>query len=286
MNKPAQPPKSEGGFRVTSRLMKGRMAWAWFFALMAGASGAGDYSRAQGIQEMEVPARLSGSSVMAESLATGTASITGTAIDGVTNLPVPGAIVSLGRSGTGANLRSVVCDSHGRFVLTELPDSPSYTLVARRSGYSESYYSKEEPELGISPRPAEVALSASQWRQGLEIRMWRLGEISGHVFDEAGEPLVGVAVRAFGSTTVNSKTFLAGSSIATTDDRGVFRLVDLRPGSYKVAILNSQATVPDAVPESPQRRAIGALFSGGLRNFAVRLSADLRWLSNPASVWR
>jgi hypothetical protein len=193
----------------------------------------------------------------------GSSSLTGVVVDAQTGVPVEAAVVSLGRTGIQGSVMTAVADSQGRFVFVELPTGTSYTLMASRYDYRESAYAGNRDGDGPPRRPVEIALADKEWRQGVKIQMWRLAEISGVVADEFGEPLVGVTVRAFTRTAVHSKTYLAGSPLAVTDDRGVYRLPSLRPGSYLVGVIGSQATVPSSIPEVPQRGAIGELMSGG-----------------------
>ena len=254
------------GATILNRTMHWALSWAQrampILALVAMAGVASPVDRARA-QAVEVSARPESGVVMGGPLGEGMSALTGVVLDTATGLPVPGALVSLGRLGDQPHLKGAVCDSRGRFVFVELPAGTTYTLVARGNGYAESPYSTVGGRDGPARRPTEISLAANEWRQGVEMRLWRLGEISGSVLDEVGEPLVGVAVRAFTETTLHAKSYLAGSSVATTDDRGRYRLTELRPGSYLVAIISSQATVPDATPEVPQRRAIGALVTGG-----------------------
>lgn len=194
---------------------------------------------------------------------TGSSSLTGVVVDAQTGAPVEAAVVSLGRSGTQGSFMTAVADSQGRFVFVELPAGTAYTLIASRHDYSESAYAGNRDGDTPPRRPIEIPLADKEWRQGVKIQLWRLAEISGVVADEFGEPLVGVAVRAFTRTVVHSKGYLAGSPLAVTDDRGVYRLPNLRPGSYLVGVVGSQSTVPDSIPEVPQRRAVGELMTGG-----------------------
>ena len=80
---------------------------------------------------------------------------------------------------------------------------------------------------------------------------------------ERGEPVVGVAVRGFSSVLVAGHSQFVGSDVATTDDRGEYRLANLTPGKYAVSVLSVQQTVLDTTPEAAQRRAIGELSRGG-----------------------
>jgi hypothetical protein len=66
------------------------------------------------------------------------------------------------------------------------------------------------------------------------------------VLDEAGEPVVGVEVRALRRTFVSGRPRLASAAAATgtTDDRGVYRLTTLTPGDYVVVVPSTQTTFP------------------------------------------
>jgi hypothetical protein len=77
--------------------------------------------------------------------------------------------------------------------------------------------------------------------------MWRHGAITGRVFDDRGEPAVSVEVRAIRVATAGSRRrYTAGGLRGTTDDRGVYRLSNLVPGSYAVVAPATVATVPDS----------------------------------------
>ena len=79
------------------------------------------------------------------------------------------------------------------------------------------------------------------------IRLWKGGAITGRVLDEAGEPLVDVAVAAVRRS--GDGRLLTGPT-ARTDDRGVYRLATLTPGSYLVVVPQTQlldAVVHDRV---------------------------------------
>src|ERR671939_1483830 len=57
---------------------------------------------------------------------------------------------------------------------------------------------------------------------------WAQSSITGVVKDTSGAVLPGVTVEA------SSPALIAGSSTAVTDDQGLYRIVDLRPGPYTV----------------------------------------------------
>src|SRR5439155_18345099 len=108
-------------------------------------------------------------------------------------------------------------------------------------------------EIRTSDDIVTVTVAADQWVSDLEIRLWRLGSITGRVLDERGEPAVGVAVRAFSTAWVAGHTQLVGTDVVTTDDRGEYRLANLMPGKYAVSVLSVQSTVLDSTAEAEQK---------------------------------
>jgi hypothetical protein len=197
--------------------------------------------------------------------ATSTGAISGVVIDAVTRRPVPGATVSLNRWLGGASGQRVATDSRGRFVFRNLPAADNYYLEASRFGYSPTRYGWTAPNGPLTVRGLKlVPLKDGEWIDAIEIPLWRLGSISGRVVDERGEPLVGIAVRAFTVARIAGHDQLVAGVIGVTDDRGVYRLPQLEPGRYAVAVLSVASTVPSTLGEIRQVRAVGELETGGV----------------------
>ena len=76
--------------------------------------------------------------------------------------------------------------------------------------------------------------------------MWKQAAITGTVVDEAGEPVVGVHIRAFRRRSIAGRFEISGASLAETDDRGAYRLSGLWPGEYLVMAGARQIAVPPA----------------------------------------
>lgn len=192
--------------------------------------------------------------------------ISGIVVDAVTGQPVAGATVSLGRlDATGAGGSRRVTDSRGRFVFTSLEAADAYYLGARRFGYAYTRYGWTAPNQSLATRDIKrVTLAPGQWVSDITIPLWRLASLSGRVVDERGEPLVGVAVRPYSHRQIAGATQLVAGPIATTDDRGVYRIANLDPGVYRVAVLSVQSTVLATTADAPQTLAIGQLATGGI----------------------
>ena len=82
-------------------------------------------------------------------------------------------------------------------------------------------------------------------------RLARRRRAPGLMAYEAGEPVVGVDVRAlrrsFGGGQLKFIPINTSISSARTDDRGAFRIATIRPGDYVVAVASSQTTMPATV---------------------------------------
>ena len=133
--------------------------------------------------------------------------VVGQVIDAGTGTPVSGALVevrmqaslSLPASPFSQSAASnqltrtprVLTASDGRFVFRRLPKG-SFMLTAMKPGYSEWCLWRRRPG-GDSQT---LVLFDGQKIGGLRIFLWRHSAISGVVVDEAGEPVVGIQMRA------------------------------------------------------------------------------------------
>jgi protocatechuate 3,4-dioxygenase beta subunit len=155
--------------------------------------------------------------------------ITGQVVDAGSGRPVSAALVTL----VLAKIEGlpVLTGADGRFAFRVSAQDASYTLTARKGGYADG--GSGRMRIGGALQP--VRLSALAPSANVTIRMWKLGAIAGTVIDEAGEPVVNVQVRALKKTTSGGRSSIAPTgAVATTDDRGVYRVSSLPPGDYAV----------------------------------------------------
>lgn len=193
--------------------------------------------------------------LQAPAQAPATGLIAGQVVDADTGRPVPGAIVRLGpplrlmdASGPGDyrlnattfGMRWIEADGQGRFVIRSVPNG-EYLIALDTPGYLLSGYDQQRPNGPLRP----IVLSgAGAVRTGVQLKAWKLAAIEGTIRDEAGEPAVGIEVRALRLEFRGGHQTHVSAGTAETDDRGRYRLAELEPGQYLVVVPAITVTLP------------------------------------------
>src|SRR5207249_3339477 len=94
------------------------------------------------------------------------------------------------------------------------------------------------------------------------LRIWKLGVITGRVFDEVSDPIAGITVAVLRRARSGGAERLTQVGSAVTDDLGVYRARGILPGNYIVTVKTTQTTVS----QNPMDELAGA-------NAALRESA-------------
>jgi hypothetical protein len=117
----------------------------------------------------------------------------------------------------------------GRFELKGLAPG-RYRLSASHNGFVKQRYGQRTPE----EPGAMLTLSAGQKVSDITFQMIPAAVISGHVYDEDGEPVVYAQVMAMHYAYANGQRQLVGNQAGQTNDLGEYRLFGLSPGQYFV----------------------------------------------------
>ena len=224
----------------------GRSAVGWLVAilLIAASMSLGALDAQLGSQPGQAPP-----------LEPGTGAISGTVVDALTGRPLAGAVVYVGITGRGAvgQISRQLTDAKGRFVFVNLPAHDQFFINASRFGYENGGY-------GFTPirnAPTRIRLGEGEWFKDARIALWRPAAIGGRVVDERGEPVVGVPVRLLAKILVGGRPQTAAGPFATTDDRGVYRIAGLKPGTYFVQVPSVQSSLPAGVEPEDWRVSSG-----------------------------
>jgi len=181
----------------------------------------------------------------------------GVVVDAQDDRPVPHAEVTLGGAPPTVRNTRTLTDAEGRFVFLDLPRG-TYTLSATMAGYVDGALGRRRPAGPSQP----ITLGEAERVGDLRIPMWKFAAITGRVVDEAGEPLVGIAVQVLPRSVVAGKQKFTPGATATTDDRGIYRIATLTPGEYAVAVPSTHTTAPLAVMDLYRQRGLTPMKPG------------------------
>ncbi len=186
--------------------------------------------------------------------------------DAASNAAMAAAMAAVAARGAGAGAsrdQRVLTGSDGRFFIYNLP-AGQYQISATLCGYSASL----APGPGAGAGAANVTLLMAAGGRGMgantvtthtvadgealrdvSLRLWKHASISGTVFDEAGEPAVGITVQAMRRTMVGGRARYILAGVGRTDDRGIYRIGSLLPADYVIVTQQAQLAVPAAMIE-------------------------------------
>ncbi|MCL4853844.1 MAG: carboxypeptidase regulatory-like domain-containing protein [Bryobacteraceae bacterium] len=151
------------------------------------------------------------------------ASIEGTVVENSAGKPIARTRVTLEGTGSTSGGATVLSSSSGQFAFRSL-SAGTYLLRAERAGFAVTRYGQRRWNAPGTP----IVLDA-ETQHIVQIRLRKLGAVTGEIGDENQLGLPGVTVHAYRAA---SKLTLAGSGV--TDDRGIYRISNLEPGKYLI----------------------------------------------------
>jgi len=147
-----------------------------------------------------------------------------------------------------------------RFVLPALA-SGAYRLAVSRFGYL--------------PKVLDAEVVATGWRitDGIVVPLTRAGTIAGRLFDEYGDPVEGVVVRAMQVRYRDGRRQLIAAMAARSDDLGRYRLGSLQPGRYVISASVGQVDIMEGASDFP---GYGTTYFPGTPDTATAQFVQLR----------
>lgn len=168
-----------------------------------------------------------------------------------------------GLTSSGPRQKQTETDNTGRFEFTDLPAGRYSVMVVPQSGF-------------VRPQQPQSVQVDDGGAAALTVRLDRTGAVTGHVFDDGGDPIARAQVRAIPRGRGSGMGGGLGS-FGNTDDRGEFRLYDLQPGEYYIS---ASHTSYDSTPGTGLRMGFaptyfpGATAKEGAQAIAVRSGLD------------
>jgi hypothetical protein len=155
----------------------------------------------------------------------GRAAIEGTVINAQNGRVIPRANVVLRSIKKPVEARSVQADGVGHFLFKSVAPGTYRLSAERQSFFSDSSRRAFQPRLEVS---------AGDHRQGILVRLLPTSVVTGQIVDENSDPMQHVQVKLLARAYRGGRMVLDIEGIGLTDDQGVYRIYDVRPGSYYV----------------------------------------------------
>ena len=158
-----------------------------------------------------------------------TCTVSGVVVRNVDGTPLKGATVLMVSDESRQNAITASTGADGHFELRNIP-AGHYQLSARHDGYVAMQYGQKrtgDPGSTLTLRPGQKLAE-------LIFKLGKTGVVTGHVFDEDGEPMLGVRVSALREAFDEGKIHFEANADCESNDLGEFRLYELNPGRYLV----------------------------------------------------
>lgn len=157
--------------------------------------------------------------------------IAGVVLRATSGEPLKKAVLSLKKSDRDEPAKDAITDANGHFEIKDV-DPGRYDLEASHNGYVPQKYGQRTPD---SPGTL-LALTPSQHLLDISFKLMPAAAITGHVYDEDGEPVTSAEVQVLHFQYEDGIRKLLSAQETQTDDLGEYRIFGLNPGRYYIAV--------------------------------------------------
>jgi protocatechuate 3,4-dioxygenase beta subunit len=177
------------------------------------------------------------------------AALEGQVVKAATGEPLKKALLRLRKADARAQVATAVTDAGGRFAFSEI-EPGRYRLSVQRNGYLQQRYGQRAPN-----HPGTIlSLAPGQRLRDIVFRLIPYGVITGQVYDEDGEWILGASVQVLLGASVQVLRYmyvggerqLIPSGRDQTNDLGEYRVYGLAPGRYYVSASAETSLRPSA----------------------------------------
>lgn len=195
--------------------------------------------------------------------------VAGTVTNATTGDSISKAEVSLIAQFRGPEPQILITNASGSFAFTGVVPG-RYTLSARRRGFLPQSYLQHGPYFSA------VLVGPEFDTANLSLRLPATAVITGHVYDQSGEPVRHAQVVVAMREDSDSASRFSPRGNAQTDDEGRYRVAHLQPGTYFVAVSvqpwyaqHPQTIQPTNTKQPPPRgiQVIGSFITNSPGNF-------------------
>ena len=155
--------------------------------------------------------------------------ISGKVVDARSGQAIRQCVVQINPALQRLTTASVTAGEDGAFFFDGLPVG-KYALTAAKRGYLPQSYEQHESF------STAIAVGPGLHSEGLTFRLMPQAIITGTVTDEAGEPVRNAQVRLFADEDQEGNRSTRQHGAVSTDDRGVYEIAQISPGSYYLAV--------------------------------------------------
>jgi len=174
-----------------------------------------------------------------------TLKIAGTVVNAITGEPLSQARITIAETKERAKSISMITSENGHFEFSQVKPGKYSLQGAKRGFISSAYEQHEQFSTAIVTGPEFPT-------ENLILRLTPMALITGHVFDEFGDPVRKARVFLFLEDHRGGMTRITRLMNSLSDDRGYYDFSLLRPGKYYVSVSAKPwyAMHPTAAPDT------------------------------------